>query len=93
MELVKNLAVEIWEKTAVLAIQTSWELSEPPCILNDIENGAAPICEPFCIIPRDLVNSSWGIDGEPIGKNGILLDNRDNWNNVFCDVDEWVEVN
>lgn len=92
MDLVKDFVVKIWENSSSLAIQTGWETSNLPALLKEIEEGVPPLCEPLCIMPRNLMNDSWNLDGKNIAKDGILLEDKDNWNNVFANVDSWIKL-
>ena len=93
MELIKNLSVKICTHSPTLIIQTSWELSEQSVDFRKAESGTKPLCEPFCIIPRHLMRDSWGLTGDNVVKDGIVLEDKENWNNMFSDVDAWVKCN
>lgn len=91
MELIKELAIKIWEASETLAIQTSWEISDLAPAFYEIEKGALPQFEPFCIIPRSLMRKKWRLNGNSIAKGGILIEQKEKWYNLFFDVDQWVK--
>lgn len=91
MNIIKELAIKMWNAVPTVLIQTSWELSDDLVLSNDIDDNCIPLIEPFCIIPESLVKASWGLKGTKLTNNSILIEENENWNNVFCDVDEWIE--
>lgn len=70
-----ELAVDIWEWGYVETIQTELELSDPPAMLESVENGEGPLVEPFAIIPLKYYSDLFGekYRKQIIGRDGILL--------------------
>ena len=91
MNIIKELAIKMWNAVPTVLIQTSWELSNDLVLSNDIDDNCIPLIEPFCIIHESLVKASWGLKGTKLTNNSILIEKNENWNNVFSDVDEWIE--
>jgi hypothetical protein len=91
MNIIKELAIKMWNAVPTVLIQTSWELSDDLVLSNDIDDNCIPLIEPFCIIPESLVKASWGLKGTKLTNNSILIEKNENWNNVFSDVDEWIK--
>lgn len=79
MNILKDLAKQIWiNNKNVLAIQTGWERSDFPPKADIILKNHQPQCEPFCIIQNLNINTEY--EYEIIGRNGVLIENNDNWN-------------
>lgn len=79
MSIVEEFAIHMWEIGFMNSIQTGWEGSSFPPLFDEILQGAQPNIEPFCIIPKDAVQSEWNGTPNAIGHNGILLRNDKNW--------------
>lgn len=90
MNKIRDAAVKIWEEYEVFAIQTEWELSDIAPLYYKIKKGALPQAEPFCILNYSLLRSRTKRKIKKLSKGGALLENKNNWNHVFCDVDSWV---
>lgn len=79
MNVIKDLAKQIWiNNKDVLAIQTGWECSDFPPKADMILKDGNPQCEPFCIIQNQNISNDYNY--EIIGRNGVLIENNDNWN-------------
>lgn len=79
MNILKDLAKQIWiNNKDVLAIQTGWECSDFPPKAEIILKDGKPQCEPFCIIQNQNISNDYNY--EIIGRNGVLIENNDNWN-------------
>ena len=80
MRLVKELAVQIWDSTDVCCIQTAWEWSYVPPLLDEIREGEmAPQVEPFAVMPRSVCSDDLLLESAPLSKNGVLLENGNGW--------------
>ena len=80
MELLKTLAKSMWNSLEILAIQTFWECSDCPPKAKKISNKIKPKAEPFCVIKNSSVVEKLGLPFEEIGRNGVLVEDSDNWN-------------
>lgn len=81
MDSVKNLALKLWDKLDLLLVQTAWECSDVPCSYAELlAKGHPPQAEPFAIVNRAL--NPFCSSATEIGKNGLLVENSDNW--LFC---------
>lgn len=79
MDIVKNLALHMWQIGNMCCIQTSWECSDLVTDYADIIEGAEPLIEPFSIVPQNTYNVSWECTYKNVEGNGVLLENDDNW--------------
>ena len=82
MNLLKTFAKILWNSIEILAIQTAWECSDCPPKANHILSKIKPQAEPFCIIKESALIDKLGLPLEKIGKNGVLIEDQDNWNYV-----------
>ena len=92
MEIDKSIAISLWTHTAALCVQTFWEASDTPPAFYKIRRGIPPQCEPFAIVPCSVAKKSWKAKGQQIARDGLLIEEKGNWRNVFCDVDAWIQV-
>lgn len=79
MDVIKNLALDIWRDTPSTAIQTAWECSDVPPYLQEIQKNTPPMAEPFCIIPASLYKEAWKMPAVPTEKDGVLIEIPQNW--------------
>ena len=78
MKIVKTLALELWKRLDLLTIQTAWECSDVPASFFELyDNGYPPQAEPFAIV-KGMINIA-GLRTTAIDKNGILIENENNW--------------
>lgn len=80
MDLLKEFSKTVWNSVEILAIQTAWECSNSPPRVKRISNYIHPQAEPFCILKESSVTENLGLPFEKIGRNGVLVEDRDNWN-------------
>ena len=80
MALLKNIAIAMWNSIEILAIQTAWECSDVPPKAKHISRKTRPQIEPFCIIKDSSVLDSLGLPFEKVGRNGVLIEDHNNWN-------------
>ena len=79
MEIIKNLAVQMWSQGKMNCIQTAWEGSDCVPDYKDIIKGMEPSIEPFAIVPDNTYCGTWNCSCEKTKRNGVLLKNDDNW--------------
>ena len=80
MEQLKSVAKKIWVGTAVLAIQTGWELSDLPPLAEKIARGMKPQTEPFCIINSSSLEKEPILVYEYMERSGVLMEDKTKWN-------------
>ena len=84
MDLLKAVAKKLWDSLEILAIQTAWELSDYPPKAKCFSSETKPQTEPFCIIKESPLAYKLELPFEKVGKNGVLIVNRNNYSPYFC---------
>lgn len=79
MKIIEKLLLEMWDREKLSCIQTSWECSDCVTEFSDIIKGVSPLIEPLAIVPKDILNDAWNCDKLYISRNGVLLQNNENW--------------
>lgn len=74
MDLLKQLAKNVWQNAPVLAIQTGWEDHDEPVKYRDISAKCSPLTQPFSIVSNDKYHSEWDFKAYHIGRDGTFLE-------------------
>ena len=73
LELVENLAVQLWACETMDCIQAGWELADEAVSYADIAAGKPPRMCPFCIIPQSILREEWQVEYRRVGRDGICI--------------------
>lgn len=80
MNLLEELALNMWNAENISCIQTYWECSDVPPSPEEINHGAIPSSEPFSIVSENVYKECWNLVVKKTQRSGLLLKNDDNWN-------------